>query len=236
MKSVYTLKYFIFSILIALTTSCETFNDLVEDKNEDINIQSGLMAYYTFDNGTAEDITNNKYNGTLMNKPSFVSETTNGTGKAIFFNSLKEQYMSIPYNPFKGIENYTATMWVKDFAYGAFLDIKKANGDSNFNFFYDEDGLFKFRLSSYNWGLGTFEYDAKSLINGKWHMLAFTRSKNVCELFVDGILVATKEVNDYTISNELSILINNHMYFDNLRLYNRVINAKEVKTIYDLER
>lgn len=234
---------FIFVIALISLSSCETIDDILgtgsASESEEVYIQSGLMAYYTFDNNTANDITENKLNGTLMNKPSFVSNTTNGQGKAIFFNSLKEQYMNIPYNPFKTITNYTITMWVKDFGYGSFIKIEDEIDDNPiFEFYYDEEGLFKFRLSSW-WGngaKGTFTYDAKSLIDGNWHMLAFTRADGLCELYVDGTLVANKNITDQVAPNVPNILIQNHMYFDNLRLYNRVINAKEVKAIYDLEK
>lgn len=144
------------------------------------------------DDGTANDATENELDATLINSPSFKTETVNGSGKAIFFNSQKVQYMSIPYNPFKGIENYTATMWVKDFGYGSFFDIKVDYEVSEIRFYYDEDGFFKFILSAYFSSYEkTFTYDAKSLIDGNWHMIAFSKSTDVCELYVDGSLVAS---------------------------------------------
>lgn len=204
--------------------------------SSDIAVKSGLMAYYTFDDGTADDITENELDGTLINNPSFTTETTNGSGKAVFFNSQKEQSMNIPYNPFKNISNYTATMWVKDFSYGSFLKIESSSTNPRFEFYYDEDGFFKFRLSPYSSGMGTFTYDAKSLIDGNWHMIAITRAEGLCELYVDGSLVANKELYSYSTSVEPSIIIDNHMYFDNLRFYNRKLNASEFKEIYNSEK
>lgn len=195
------------------------------------------MAYYTFDDGTANDITENELDATLINDPSFTTETASGRGKAVFFNSQKDQYMNIPYNPFKNITNYTITMWVKDFGYGYFI---KNGGDENsqprFAFYYDEDGFFKFRLNPYSSGMGTFTYDAKSLIDGEWHMLAISRSEGLCELYVDGALVANKQLtyNDFPI--DPSIIIQNHMRFDNLRLYNRKLKSNEITEIYNSEK
>ena len=125
-------------------------------------------------------------------------------------------------------------MWVKDFGYGHFLKI----GDDyeSFMFYYAEDGFFKFRLNDWSNGNGVFTYDAKSLIDGRWHMIAITIAENLCELYVDGSLVASEEVRNSYVSKEPSILIDNHMKFDNLRLYNRTINAKEVKEIYNKEK
>lgn len=238
MKQMRFFEKIVLFVVVALTTSCDQLNEIlgvddILDDIKEVNIESGLMAYYTFDNGTAEDATDNCYDGTLINNPLFVTETIDGSGKAIFFNSQKDQYMSIPYNPFKEISNYTATMWVKDFSYGNFLKI--GDNDDSFMFYYTEDGFFKFRLNS-RYEYGTFDYDAKSLIDGRWHMLAIARIDNLCKLYVDGLLVASKEVNRYEISEYPSILIDNHMKFDNLRLYNRAINAKEVKEIYNKEK
>lgn len=235
MKQVKFFEKIMLLMVLAFTTSCDEIDDIFDGGN-DVNIESGLMAYYTFDNGTAEDVTDNGLDGTLMNSPSFVSETVNGSGKAVFFNGQKEQYMSIPYNPFENIGNYAATMWVKDFGYGSFLKIEGNSYRPRFQFYYDEDGFFKFRLNPYDSGMGTFTYDAKSLIDGNWHMIAIIRKEGLCELYVDGSLVASEEVNYHDYSEEHSILIDNHMKFDNLRLYNRAINAKEVKEIYNKEK
>lgn len=235
MKKVRFIENIMLLMSFALTTSCDEIDDLFDGGN-DVDIESGLMAYYTFDNGTAEDITDNGLDGTLLNSPLFVTGTANGSGKAVFFNSLKEQYMNIPYNPWENISNYAATMWVKDFGYGSFLKIESDSNTPYFDFYYDEDGLFKIRIYNGYGGEGTFTYSAKSLIDGNWHMIAITRAVNLCELYVDGILVANKEISNYTTPDAPSIVVDNHMYFDNLRLYNRAISAKEVKAIYNKEK
>lgn len=224
------------SIPVTVTATKSGSGEGTGNATGSIAVKSGLMAYYTFDDGTADDITENELDGTLINNPSFTTETANGSGKAVFFNSQKDQYMSIPYNPWKNISNYSATMWVKDFSYGSFLKIEGGSYNPRFNFYYDEEGFFKIRIYDGYYGEGTFTYDAKSLIDGNWHMIAITREVNLCELYVDGVLVANKEISDYTTSEDPSMVIDNHMYFDNLRLYNRKLKASEMKEIYDSEK
>ena len=228
------------SIPVTVTATKATSGSGSEGGNTgNIAVKSGLMAYYTFDDGTANDITENELDATLINDPSFTTETASGRGKAVFFNSQKDQYMNIPYNPFKDITNYTITMWVKDFGYGSFVKIEEEKEDNPiFEFYYDEEEFFKFRLSSW-WGngaKGTFTYDAKSLIDGNWHMLTFTRADGLCELYVDGTLVANKNITDQVAPNVPNILIQNHMYFDNLRLYNRKLKSNEISEIYNSEK
>lgn len=199
----------------------------------DIAVKSGLMAYYTFDDGTANDITENELDATLINAPSFTTETASGKGKAVFFNSQKEQSMSIPYNPFSELLSYTFSMWVKDFGYGSFLKAK-----NRFDFYYEQDGKFYIERDISNFTTKyPFTYGASSLIDGKWHMITVVSNEEYQQLYVDGKLVSTEntDVRNNT-GLSVSLVINNHMKFDNLRLYNRVINADEIKEIYNSER
>lgn len=225
MKKVSLLVKILSLFTLLLTTSCDEINDILGIEN-DVNIESGLMAYYTFDDGTADDITENGLDATLINGPSFTAETVNGSGKAIFFNSQKGQYMNIPYNPFSEIESYSISMWVKDFGYGSFI-----KADRYFDFFYDEYGQFCIgRYHDY-----PFIYDAKTLIDGTWHMITVVTSIDNQKLYVDGSLVASEDTSVRKMEGA-KLIVNNHMKLDNLRLYNRDISAKEVKAIYDLEK
>ena len=60
------------------------------------DISRGLLAYYTFDNETVND-TQNHYNGFVTNC-SFISDTPNGGGKALFLKRGEEVF--IPFAPF----------------------------------------------------------------------------------------------------------------------------------------
>lgn len=197
-----------------------------------IAVRSGLMAYYTFDDGTADDITENELDGTLINNPSFTTETANGSGKAVFFNSQKDQSMGIPYNPFSKIVSYSFSMWVKDFGYGSFM-----TAEGNFDFFYSQDEKFVVnRYISAFYQDYPFYYDASSLIDGKWHMITVVSNIDNQKLYVDGNLVANEETTINTYRHPQSLSVKNHMHFDNLRLYNRAIDADEVMEIYNSEK
>lgn len=225
-------------ISIFFIYSCDTIDDILgipddSNDNETINISSGLLAYYTFDDGTANDITENGLNGVLNNSPSFTSESVNGKGKAIFLNSQKEQYINIPYSPFAELESYSFSFWTKDFGYGSFLNTEK-----RFDFYYGEDGKFHINRNVSNYvDKYIFTYNASPLIDGKWHMITIVSNIDYQQLYVDGILVTSEKADVRTTSGaSFKMIIDNHMKFDNLRLYNRVINAKEIKAIYDLEK
>lgn len=47
-------------------------------------MKSNLLAYYTFDDGTLKDSFEYGLDGQLYNEPTFITDTPNGTGKAVF--------------------------------------------------------------------------------------------------------------------------------------------------------
>ena len=63
--------------------------------DNELVVPQGLMSYYTFDKGDGSDATENELDAILVNDPSFVSETVNGTGKALMLNGAKGQFMNI---------------------------------------------------------------------------------------------------------------------------------------------
>lgn len=232
MKNIRIFEKVLLMIFLVFATSCDEIEDVL-DGGSGVNIESGLMAYYTFDNSTADDITENELNGVLNNNPVFISETVSGQGKAVFFNAQKGQYMNIPYSPFSELTSYSFSMWVKDFGYGSFLNVEK-----RFDFYYDEDGGFHMDRNVSNYvDRFVFTYNASPLIDGSWHMISVVSNIDNQQLYVDGNLVASEDAIIRTTSgSSFKMLVDNHMKFDNLRLYNRAISAKEVKAIYNKEK
>ena len=95
-----------------------------------IAVASGLMLYYTFDNEDFSDSTEMEIDGQGIEAPSFLDDTPNGQGKSVFINGTKSQYIVINYNLFKGLSNYSISLWVKDFSTGSVVSGIYA---SNFN-------------------------------------------------------------------------------------------------------
>lgn len=86
--------------------------------NEDpIIVTSGLMAYYTFDDGTANDKSGNNVNAILYGNPQL--PTTSDWGRYLVLNStLQSQYLKIPYNLFYNKHSWSVSFWIKDFGSG----------------------------------------------------------------------------------------------------------------------
>ncbi|WP_288151330.1 LamG domain-containing protein [Phocaeicola sartorii] len=219
------------------------------------SIQVGLVAYYTFNNNTGNDATSHHYDAALINRPDMIADTPSGKGKAIRLKKDKKQYINIPYQLFKNT-TYSATLWVKDFGAGILLSAVNIDKALDFPCFAARSASGKFELYSNNRGAPSqsyaFSYPFSGLQDGKWHMIAFTHipvgDGFSCEkkLYVDGKFVANCE-GVYDVPSSIKVQIggdcdghytsfSEDMTLDNVRIYDRVLEAKEMITIYNLER
>jgi len=85
-----TIKILTLIICVTLTlTGCKKEDDIPQ-------ITTGLLAYYTFDDGTADDKSGNNLHAILNNSPALISDTPSGKGKALHLNIDLEQFLNIP--------------------------------------------------------------------------------------------------------------------------------------------
>lgn len=229
------------------------------------NVVAGLMTYYTFDNENADDVTDNQIDGTLMNGPTFVDNTPNGKGKALFINGTKEQFVNIPYNPFKSKTSFSISLWLKDFGTGIIFNaVCSSNKNHNTpGLLTNPDGKFEFTTGYGDFYSGKyypFSYSYKSLQDSQWHMITLIcdAKKDMygnydCtkQLYIDGKLVDTTDGNfGYDSSDSVATKIQiggdgekaysnltfSSMKIDNIRFYDRALSNQEIKAIYDYEK
>ena len=72
--------------------------DVVDDGLVTKKLDEHVMAYYTFDDGTAKSKAGLPYDGVLFGSPSLIQDTPSGKGQAVFLNGIKSQYINIPFN------------------------------------------------------------------------------------------------------------------------------------------
>ena len=233
----------------------ESPNVEIPSVDELTSIQVGLVAYYTFNNGSGDDATSHRYDAALVNHPDMISDTPSGKGKSIRLKKDEKQYINIPYQLFKNT-TYSATLWVKDFGAGILLSAVNIDKALDFPCFAARTASGKFELYSNNRGDPSksyaFSYPFSTLQDGKWHMIGFTHIPSgdgfSCEkkLYVDGKFVANCE-GVYDVPSSIKVQIggdcdghyasfSEDMKLDNVRIYDRVLEAKEMDAIYRLER
>ena len=218
-------------------------------------VPQGLIAYYTFDNSNADDFTENGLHGGVMNSPDFIDDTPSGGGKCLRINGMKNQSMQIQYMPFKNLNNYSISLWIKDFSSGALI----YGLSTNWGAYYDcprilmlDSGFFEFKVNASSSGSGKeFVYPYTSIQSSYWHHLVFSCSKKndssnaLLNLYVDGVLVDSIESsfsNNYNNYGVTKIVIGGDregsytaptMKLDNIRIYSRALTRQDAESLYN---
>ncbi|MBP5573668.1 MAG: carboxypeptidase regulatory-like domain-containing protein [Bacteroidales bacterium] len=219
-------------------------------------VPSGLQCYYIFDDGTANDLTDNGVDAVLMNSATTVAD---GARTYLKLNMITDDYLNIPYNLFRGLTSWSVCFWIKDFGAGNVFSgwntgSSSAYGDAPL-FWAMQDGKFKIKCrSSYMPDGGdAFSYNYTNIqADGSWHFVVVTMEceNNVgnAKLYVDGSLKdqITTTHHTSTIGDASKISFggskdglypfSSSMKLDNIRIYNRTITAAEVQLIYNAER
>ncbi len=208
------------------------------------DISKGLVAYYTFDNETFNDLQNH-YNG-FSTGGKFITDTPCGTGKAIFLKRGEQVF--IPFAPINGLKNHTISMWVKDFGSGPIymsydnhlfspslvvtenVKLKAYTGESNHNC--------------------TFSTDLSIFQTETWNMLTIVtktdedRSEGTCELYINGQLIQSQSSYTYdnlgattmSIGGSINDIWADPMKVDNVRLYDIALTKDDIAAIYNREK
>lgn len=158
-----------------------------------------LLSHYTFDSMDVDDSSGNECHGFEVGEVSYVDDTPSGTGKALFINGIKKQYVSIPHNVFAGRLSYSISFWIKDFGKGSIIAAISSDGprcdfprliagESNFTFYT--------RYDNYD-QTPSFVYTITPILSPDWHHIVVTCKNNgqstgsnaMRSLYVDGKLV-----------------------------------------------
>ena len=224
--------------------------------NNSLVISSGLQCFYTFDDGNANDITDNGVDGVLANSATI---TEDGTRTYLKLNMITDDYLNIPYNLFRGLTSWSVCFWIKDFGAGNIFSgwntgSSSAYGDAPL-FWAMQDGKFKIKCRS-NYmpdGGDAFSYNYTNIqSDGSWHYIVITMesvdNQGNAKLYVDGSLkdqiTTVHHTNTINDASKVSFggtkdglyPFSSSMKLDNIRMYNRTLSNNEVQTLYNAEK
>ena len=214
-----------------------------EGSSDEIAVKANLLAYYTFDEANMKDDYEYGMDGQLYNDPTFIDDTPNGKGKALFLNAIKDQYVRIPYQPFKDRKAYSISFWIKDLGAGTIFGNMSTTGNTyGPAFFATESYAFKYlgdsSTSSY-YSYVNFTYKYTTLQDGLWHMVTITKDTNrSVNLYVDGQKVDTGILYYDDTNGGVNMKFGgmSSMKLDNIRFYAANLSLEEIREIYNSER
>lgn len=211
-------------------------------------VSGGLLAYYTFDNGTADDLKGN-YNG-VMNGGTFISDTPVGDGKSVLLK--RGEYINIPYNPIEGKKSFSASFWIKDFAAGTILNTTDGYHSYGPTLSITHDMKFYYipRQSSGSDCL-TFTNSLSAYQASQWVMFTIVTNSETNEttMYINGKKMESLKNRINTLSSGSVMTIGGSYYYfgkqdnwassfkvDNVRIYGTVLNDEDVSNIFNAER
>jgi hypothetical protein len=222
--------------------------------NNGPEVTRGLAAYYTFDNENTNNIMNDLYPG-LLTGGKFVSDTPDGTGKALLLNA--KDYITIGSAPLDTKKNYSVSFWIKDFGSGSPLHTMK-----NPKYFtgptvtFTEEMKIRYYTGQSNYSNSSvmFNTDFTSYQVGKWMMITLVtedygdNNRVRTSLYVNGRkadagtsvfesatgALRTEIGGDWSTNTSKNIW-SDPMKLDNIRLYSVALSDEEVAEIYAVE-
>jgi len=247
------ISFFIIGILYSnqiseITKSISPHNQLAQVPSLD----NGLVAHYTFDDGTATDSSGNNNNGTLQGGPTPVAGNV-GSGALSFDGG--DDYINIPdssvFDSLEGSSGATVAFWVKNNNQLA----QFVNRDSGINGrFLTISGSSFFTMST-AWRYGGSGTGGSALtINcnaatcpiplGQWTHIVVMYNDPTSYVYINGVQKATTNGTGGALNTNISTPLKigtNHLLsafasatMDDIRVYNRALTADEVGQLYSL--
>jgi len=201
------------------------------------DIDKDLIAYYPFDDGTANDQSGNGINGTLQNGAEIIDggkvKTASFDGSDDYINLGASAPLAIPRNitistwvKFSGVSSDARIIYRRSGNYGVTLWSPKDTG----------------RLSFYLYSSAAYRADSTRDYNDdQWHHVVGTYDGSLASLYVDGILesetAASGDISYPTANSAIGRNANeNNRYWDGLidevKIWARALSAAEVETLY----
>src|SRR5262249_55865262 len=202
---------------------------------------AGLVAYWRFDDGAGTDSSGNNLNGTLVNNPSC---TSGKIGNALSFNG--SNYVSVPASAALGnlTNNFTVTAWISPADLTSthrIIGPSKVASNNGFGF-----GTYGSGLIFTTFNVQDYISSVITLGTGAWVHVAAVMNNNNVTFYVNGVSRQTvtgaspgnpNTDDPYYLGNTTyigtpSLAEGWNGSLDDIRIFNRVLSASEIQTIY----
>ncbi len=203
------------------------------------SLDSGLVAYYNFNNDTgttAVDSSGNGYNGTISAAATHISD---GMGQGIDFNT-SDAYVTLPviYSFTNNLQG-SYSFWFRStcsLAYNMPL-FQMASSRLDVNFETGTKKIFVYNYDSLGAQRTVWKSPDASYINGSWHQIVVSKSATRINVYLDNANVGGYDIAIKTNSDSSNSYLGTSGggftgSFDDLRVYNRGLSTAEVNALY----
>ena len=194
------------------TSDSEIRKFSIETRSSNSDLEKGLLAYWSFDDGTAKDQTGNGYDGTLMNQPVSVDGKKGKGMKFLGGHPLNDKgtHIILPKIPFNNFSEFSISLWVND-------EVSSNEMGESYIFVGDHSDGGLYIMNSYlypfndnklylQFSVGSvfqditspkviiypFSTDFNQAYKNKWINYILTYKNGVISSFIDGTLAGTK--------------------------------------------
>lgn len=204
-------------------------------------LSEGILGYWLFNEGagsTVYDISKNKNHGTLTNMlPNTQGSKWTGTkfGGGLAFDGSND---FIPINNVNFGSRFTISIWAKPTLLHDYGDLM--GRETYLTFISYADGHLTFNIGNgSSWG-NAISTSPGSLVNGKWYNIVATYDGSQTELFLNAISKGAAGNSGYSLETSFYLgkrdrAATQYLWngiIDNVLLFNRVLNALEIKQLY----
>jgi hypothetical protein len=248
-------RSFLFAVAMSMgLCACEKDEDESTDgTGKGVDLNRDLVLHYTFDEGSSSGVTQivtdrsgKGHNGICEGQAEFVADPSGYS-----LRLRKGDFVNIPTAAFSDSTNATVSIWLKDFGQGAIFTSENGSTMVTPSLYITNDDVMAYEYGNspgFNWSTVWFSNQLTSYQGSGWHHLvvATSGSRRECLFYIDGIHVDTKE-GGQSACNANKMMIGGNgsgfldfwsdpMFVDNVRVYQRCLNPKEVSEIYSKEK
>ena len=215
--------------------------------NAQVNLDSGLVAYYPF-NGNANDESGNGNNGTVTGA-TLTTDRYENSNSAFIFNG-ESDVITIPHsNSLDITEAISIAAWInvetKSTPYLGRIVIKNPGPDNIvYGIFHGYTNYIYAQLEDIDKNrVATLKTDENAIENSQWEFIVFTWDGDDLKIYINGNLIiwGVTSIFEHITSCESSVTIGNSENpdiitgikgkIDDVRIYNRALTEDEISTL-----
>ena len=218
----------------------------------DTDVTNGLVAHYEFE-GNANDSSGNGHNGEVIGATLTSDRFGDANGAYHIAADTSYDRISLPAETVNGLEDFTIASWIR---------IRAKNTSHATLFSVAKSGSYNELALGHSYAINVWEAlisstapserfsNVSEILIDQWTHIAYTRQGDAVSVYVNGIHIESRDINDVVIEATTNgVIIGQDQDslggdfdsaqslngdVDSFRIYNRALSAEEMQTLYEL--